>query len=129
VTGPLQPSVLGELLAFGQRIGEREGPLDVIVDFSGVSDIHLPVNYIAERGEKPPLWPNHDRILVAPQPVLNALMRLYAGYQALHGMRKPIVVGKLEEAFGRFNTSVDEFRPIDGDPPAETLFGATTALV
>jgi hypothetical protein len=122
ITGRLHPSELRELVSLGERVGRREGPLDIIVDFSDVSDIDLPVNYIAQRGEQAPLWPDHERILVAPQPVLHALMRLFAGYQLLHGMRKPVVVGRLEEALERYNTTANEFQPIDEDAPLAATF-------
>lgn len=119
LAGRLMPSEIDALQVFGKKITELEGPLDLILDFTGVSEIDMPVQYVAERGEKPPLWPGRERIFVAPQPVLHALMRLFAGYQELHGMRRPLVVGRLDEAFERFATTPEEFQPVDSEGTSE----------
>ena len=127
LTGRLQPSEIGKLEEFGRKIDPREGPLDIIVDFSAVEEIDMPVNYIAQRGEKAPLWPGRQRVFVAPQPVLHALMRLFASYQALHGMGKPVVVTRLDEALERLDTSLDEFQAIDREPPTAVARDACPA--
>jgi hypothetical protein len=121
VAGRLMPSEIVALQAFGQKIAESEGPLDLILDFTGVTEIDMPVQYIAEQGEKAPVWPGRERIFVAPQPVVHALMRLFAGYQELHGRRRPIIVGRLDEALERLGTTVEDFEPMDSDGQSQAL--------
>lgn len=124
VSGRFHPGQMGDIDSFANRLAGREGPFDLILDFSSITATDVPVQEIAKRGERPQLWPDRQRILVAPQPVLHALMRVFAGYQELNGMRRPLVVGRLDEAFERFGTRREEFQPIE----AEGTVHAMTAL-
>lgn len=113
ITGRFEPSTIAMIDSFVAGLVQPGGSIDLILDFTGVSETDMPVQDLARRSERAPLWPERERILVAPQPILHALMRLFAGYQEHYGIRRPFVVSRLEEALRRLNTELGEFEPVE----------------
>jgi hypothetical protein len=121
VSGRFEPAKISLIDRFIEGLAKRGASFDLILDFTGVSDTAMPVQDLAKRSEQPPLWPGRERVLVAPQPVLHAMLRLFAGYQEHYGIRRPVVVGKLEEALKRLDTEIAEFQPVEAAEPSQAM--------
>ena len=130
ISGRFEPSKISLIDRFVEGLATCGGSFDLILDFTGVSETAMPVQDLARRSERPPIWPGRERILVAPQPILHALLRLFAGYQEHYGMRRPHVVGRLEEALKRLGAEIAEFQPVDTPEPSQAMapVAADTAL-
>src|SRR5689334_21193752 len=96
--GNFGPSELAGLDQAVRAFVEREGPVHGLIDFSDVPAVELSAAAIIERGQKKPYSPGHKRVMVAPQPLLATLMRLFAIHQSLIGTDKPNVVQTMEAA-------------------------------
>jgi hypothetical protein len=107
--GELSERHFSTLDALG-RERRSAGSFDVIFDMTDVEKADLATEFIAKRGDVPPLFPDRERLYVVPQEDLRLLTRLFAGYQAARGWRTPIVVETLEEAFDRLAVTASDFR-------------------
>ena len=73
------------------------GPANVLLDFGGVEKVEISCEQIVARGWQQSLMPGQQRVIVANN-ALFGLMRMYAAYQAHHGVM-PIIVRTLSEAY------------------------------
>lgn len=87
----------------------REGPMDVIVDFSASPAIAIPTALARERAAVPPPAPGHRRVHVAPQDHLYGMMRVYAAYQNDSGL---LIVRTLGQAFEMLGVAAGDFEPL-----------------
>jgi hypothetical protein len=83
-----------------------------IIDFSQVDDIGIDVAFARALGQRPRVLPGARRVLVAPQPQLFGMLRLYGLHQA--GISdEPMVVRTLEEAYAQLGLRDPDFRPLE----------------
>ena len=62
-----------------------EGPVHLLFDFTAVESVAMPDRAIAERGRRPHRCPGYQRVIVAPQPEIFELYRLFGANQSLIG--------------------------------------------
>jgi hypothetical protein len=112
-SGELGESQLATLDGMGK---ERQGgpPFDVVLDMTAVDKADIATDFIARRGDRPPVFQDRDRIFVVPRDDLRLLIRLFAGYQFARGWRSPLVVESLAEALGHLGVTESDFVPFGG---------------
>lgn len=112
-SGELGESQLATLDGMGR---ERQGgpQFDVVFDMTAVDKADIATDFIARRGDQPPVFRDRDRVFVVPREDLRLLIRLFAGYQFARGWRSPLVVETLAEAFDHFGVTQSDFLPFEG---------------
>ena len=124
------------LIRFGQEVEERDFPeLDAIteelrkrglydsivvmprVDLDRFRTPDSAPGFVASRGAVREPFAGKERIYVAPHDDLKLLVRLFAGYQESHGLRRPSLVDTLDEAFQQLNVTAADFRPFQRPEP------------
>ena len=99
--------------AFVPRFVQSEGPVRGILDFTQVTVVAVPLTKFVERARKPELVPGRQRIIVAPNPTMFGLGRMFQNYQELSGNTGPRVVHSLDEAYAAMGVIGQDFEPID----------------
>jgi len=89
-----------------------EGGVPGIMDFTAVDNVAVTASRIAERGWRPQLVPGQIRIIVAPQPEVAALGRLFINYQQTVGSTIPQIVETLDEACTLIDLVDPQFEPL-----------------
>lgn len=90
-----------------------EGPAHSIFDFSGVEAIDMSPDRVEQRAERAQLCPGFERILVAPQPPIFALVDRFRVHQQSQGLAAPQVVRSMGEAEAALRLGTLIFRPVD----------------
>ena len=99
--------------AFVPRLVQSDGPTRGILDFTQVTVIAVPLTRLVERARKPELVPGSQRIIVAPDPEVFELGRMFQSYQELSGNTVPQVVLSLEDAYAAMGVTGLDFEPVD----------------
>src|SRR5438552_2714807 len=66
-----------EMVAAVRRFVAGHGPCDAIVDFSGVDDFRLDLDYIKRLAQQPAVLFGQKRVLVAPTDEIFGTMRMF----------------------------------------------------
>ena len=112
-SGELDESQLASLDGMGKA--RQGGPsFDVVFDMTAVDKADIATDFIAKRGDQPPVFPDRERIFVVPRDDLRLLIRLFAGYQFARGWRSPLVVETLAEALLHLGVTESDFVPFAG---------------
>jgi hypothetical protein len=90
----------------------RHGSCDGIVDFTGVTRADLDASYLRALGGRPRVMVGSRRILVAPQPEMFGLTRMYGLQQSLITDNEPMVVHTLDEAYAHLGLTSPRFAPL-----------------
>jgi hypothetical protein len=98
-----------DTMAREQQGGE---PFDIVFDMTEVTKVDIATEFIAKRGDLPPVFPESERLYAVPQEDLRVLTRLFAGYQAARGWRPPVVFETLDEALGYLGVTAADFRRV-----------------
>lgn len=92
----------------------RAGLMRLILDFTGIETIQVEAPFIAALGSGIPN--GAERVLVAPQPEMFGLVRLYSTHVDIAGRTPPRLVRTRAEAYAAFGLGDDAaFEPIDLD--------------
>lgn len=97
----------------------KEGAVHFVLDFTGVQRVSIPDQTIAKRAEQPPLCVGFKRIVVAPQPEIFGLYRLFAAKQQRIGADAPLLVRSMQAALTLLDLRMYAFAPIH-IPPEST---------
>ena len=89
-----------------------EGPIHLLFDFTAVESVAMPDKAIAERGRRPHRCPGYQRVIVAPQPEIFELYRLFGANQSLIGSDAPTIVKTMEHALIHLGVRKPNFKPI-----------------
>lgn len=90
-------------------VTQREGAMDMIVDFTESPPINIPSRLTHERVAMPSPMPGFRRVYVAPRDELFGSLRMYA---IPHDDPRVEVVRRLDMAFATLGVSVGEFEPL-----------------
>lgn len=112
--GTLTRESLEAMMAAARDFAQRQGSCDGIVDFTSVTHTGLDLSYLRALGSAPRIMKGKRRVLVAPQPALFGLLRMYGLHQAAAG-EEPMVVHSYREAAAILGLTGPDFRPLD-DP-------------
>lgn len=97
------------------RFVEANGPVHMLLDFSGTTALAAPVTKLRQRGQLPPLCPAHQRVMVMPRPELREFGLTFAEYQRQAGHRAPLVVDTLAEGLCALSIGDNaKFEPVSG---------------
>lgn len=99
--------------AFVSRLVQRDGPVRGIIDLSQVTIVAVPLTRFVEVSRRPQLVPGSQRILVASEPAMTELARVFQNHQELVGNTVPRIVQSLGEAYAAMGVSGDNFEPVD----------------
>jgi hypothetical protein len=108
-SGALSESDFSLLDVIGET-RQRIALYDCVFDLSAVSDVDLPADFVAERGEIPQAFKDRERVYVVSRDDLVLLVRRYAGHQVAHGWRPPLIVGTLDGALAKLGLNHADFR-------------------
>jgi len=109
----LAPGQLEALAADSRALASRYGLCDSIVDFSGLVRIEIDTSYLRTMANRQPVMTGKRRVLVAPQPEMFGLGRLYGLQQAATtGATEPEMVRTLDEAFAALGLRSPNFVPV-----------------
>ena len=111
-TGVFGTDDIGTLDAAGAVLFAAEGPFHVLIDFSAVESVRMPDAAIAERGKRRQMCPGYERIVVAPQPEIFELYRLFAANQQRVGTAAPKIVRSMDKALLHLGIGKPQFRPL-----------------
>jgi hypothetical protein len=101
-------SLHGDMLVFAQRHGNR----DAIVDFTAVTSFTADVGYMRAIGRRPRVMKGARRVLVAPQPEIFGLSRMYGLHQSDASGEEPMIVHTLDEACTFLELEAPQFIPL-----------------
>lgn len=79
------------------RFVEAYGPVHMLLDFSETTAMAVPASKLSQRGQLPPLCPEHKRVMVMPRRELQEFGWSFRDYQRQAGHYAPIVVDSLSE--------------------------------
>jgi hypothetical protein len=96
-----------------RKFAARHGNCDGIIDFTGVTDVGIDVAYVRALGRRPRIMSGARRVLVAPQPEMFGLSRVYGLQQDGVASDEPTVVHTLDEAFAFYGLSAPHFAPLE----------------
>ncbi|MBS0525555.1 MAG: hypothetical protein JSS04_18135 [Proteobacteria bacterium] len=97
------------------RFVETNGPVHMILDFSGTTALSVPAGRLARRGQLPPLCLGYERVMVMPRPELEEFGRTFLEHQRECGFPTPIVTNTLDEALRvLFLDEAVQFEPVTG---------------
>ena len=85
------------------------GPCHAIVDFGGVEDFQLDLDYIKRIAQQPAVLFGQKRVLVAPTDDIFGTMRMFEMRQSATG-DEPMVVRTLAEALARLDIATPDFQ-------------------
>jgi DNA-binding transcriptional MerR regulator len=94
----------------GKLLVQAEGPTHFLLDFSGIERVSMPESAIADRGRRPPLCTGYRRVIVAPQPEIFGLYRLFA---AKAGLNAPVIVRSIGEALAHLGLRRPVFKRVN----------------
>jgi hypothetical protein len=97
------------------RFVARNGLARGIMDFTAVEAIDVPMNYVLERTQAPPVLPGQARVIVAPREPAYSLNRIVAAHQLYNRKVEPLLVGTLEEAYRALSITDPAFEPLEHD--------------
>ena len=80
------------------RFVEANGPMHMLLDFSETTAMAVPASKLSQRGQLPPLCPEHKRVMVMPGRELQEFGRSFSDYQRQAGHSAPIIVDSRREA-------------------------------
>jgi hypothetical protein len=89
-----------------------EGCAHLVLDFTAVDSVALPDKAVAERGRRPHRCPGYQRIVVAPQPEIVGLYRLFGANQSMVGSSAPKIVKTLDHALVHLGVGKPNFKPL-----------------
>jgi hypothetical protein len=101
-------SLRGDTLVFVQRHGNCDG----IVDFTAVTSFTADLEYMRAFGRKPRIMKGARRVLVAPQPEVFGLSRMYGLHQSDASGEEPMTVHTLDEAYTLLELEAPQFVPL-----------------
>ena len=87
------------------RFVEANGPVHMLLDFSETTAMAVPASKLSQRGQLPPLCPEHKRVMVMPRRELQEFGWSFRDYQRQAGHNAPIVVDSLSEGLRVFSLS------------------------
>jgi hypothetical protein len=96
------------------RFVEVNGPVHMLLDFSGTTALAVPATKLSGRGQLPPLCPTRKRVMVAPSFELQAFGRTFGEYQRQAGQPAPLIVESLGEALRAL--SIDDLTHFEPQP-------------
>lgn len=103
------------------RFIDVEGCAHLVIDFTDVDSIAMPDQALAERGKRPHRCPGCHRIVVAPQPEISELYRLFSANQSMVGSTAPKIVKTMEHALVHLGVGEPDFRPIETPSPSQVV--------
>lgn len=103
---------IASLDAAARAFVDKHGPVHFLLDFSGVQRVSMPDQAIRERAEQPPLCPGFKRVIVAPQPEIFGLYRLFAAKQQYTGLDAPVVLRSMQGAVNFLGVRQPGFVPV-----------------
>jgi hypothetical protein len=109
-SGEFGPETIVQLDHASELLVEAEGPTHFVLDFSGIERVNMPDRAIAKRGQRVPLCIDYERVVVAPQPELFGLYRVFA---AAAGAAAPVIVRSISEALLYLDLRRPVFEPVD----------------
>ena len=112
LSGPLDQRAVAELDELLAAFIAREGKVNAVFDFSGVSEVVLSAESLKERGTHRALMPEQIRVYVSPRSDLYGLGRMFATYQGMAGNREPVIVRTMEEAHAALGIADPKFEPV-----------------
>ena len=111
--GTLLPDDLTRVDQVAPIIIAAAGESHTIFDFSAVTSVDIPPAYLSARARQAQFCPGFQRVIVAPQPEIQAKSQLFATWQKAIGEAAPAIVASLDEAFGRLSCRGAEFKSLD----------------
>lgn len=112
-SGEFALDTIAELDHAGELLVEAEGPMHFLLDFSGIARVNMPDRAIAGRSRRLPLCPGYQRVIVAPQPEILGLYRVFAAGQLAVGSSSPVIVRSFSEGLVHLGLRRPVFTPVD----------------
>lgn len=106
---PVTRDTISRLDSERAAVFEREGTMDMVVDFTPSPPAMIPVSLTHERVRLPSPAPGHRRLYVAPSDHLFGMLRMYA---IPHGDDRVDVVRTIAEAFAALQVAHSDFSPL-----------------
>ena len=106
--------------AFGRFI-DVEGCAHLVIDFTAVNSVAMPDQAMVDRGKRPHRCPGYHRIVVAPQPEISELYRLFSANQSMVGSTAPKMVKTVEHALVHLGVGEPDFLPIETPSPSRVI--------
>ncbi len=110
--GPLGRADFEALTTDMRAFAQRHGGCDGIVDFSAVTSIDLPLDFMRTYSQQSRVMSGFRRVLVAPQPQMFGFARLYGLHQDNQGADQPLVVKTLAEAYVGLDVDAPSFEAV-----------------
>ena len=111
-SGELDRHDIGAFDHAAAHVVATEGCAHFVLDFTAVDSVAMPDKALAERGKRPHRCPGYQRIVVAPQPEISELFRLFGANQSMIGSSAPMIVKTLEHALVHLGVGQPDFKPL-----------------
>ncbi|UYN96134.1 MAG: hypothetical protein KIT25_04080 [Enhydrobacter sp.] len=118
--GALSLDDLARLDERGPRLAALLAPAGVIHDFTAIERLDVTAAQMATRAQQQQFCSRLPRAVVAPQPAIFGLMRLYGTYQSAAGHTAPVMARTMDEAAAilglpppAFTTIANSWTPVD----------------
>ena len=112
-TGCTGPDAVEEFDRILAAVAEAEGPVDAIVDLTGVSALAMPANFITTCSKRPPMAPDCKRVFVVQNALLGRLVQLYIDAHAIAGFHGMLLAPSVDSAVARLDVGSASFAPVD----------------
>ena len=86
-----------------------EGCAHFVLDFTAVESVAMPDEALFERGKRQHKCPGFQRVVVAPQPEIFGLYRLFSANQSRIGSEAPLIVKTMEHALIHLGVAKPDF--------------------
>jgi hypothetical protein len=97
------------------RFVAKNGLARGIMDFTAVEAVDVPMDYVLERTQAPPVLPGQARVIVASREPAYSFNRIVAAHQLYNRKVEPLLVGTLEEAYRALSITDPAFEPLEHD--------------
>jgi hypothetical protein len=105
---------------------QREGPMDLIMDFTGAVPAHFPSELAVSRAYVPSPVPGRRRLYVAPGDLIFGMFRMWAIH---HDDPKVDIVRSLDEAFAALAVEAGDFVRLPAGAPIARGDAVTAAAI
>ena len=112
-TGCVDPDAVEEFERVLAVVAEAQGPVNAIVDLTGISALALPANFIATCSKRPPMAPDCKRVFVVQDARLGRLVQLYIDAHAIAGFHAMLLAPSVQSAIALLDVGSASFAPVD----------------
>jgi hypothetical protein len=112
-SGILVPQDISDIDQVVTEVIAWEGPVHgLLLDCSSVDAVGIPRTFVALRAGLPLVSPDCERVFVVSGGELRELAQAYAALQREYGIKPPLVVPSMADAYAVLQLERPDFRPI-----------------